>query len=338
MADFAPDVSVCVICYNEEKNIEGSLRSIIQQEYSLGRFEIIVVDSGSTDATMRIVQEMARRDERIRIFHSGKRSISFNRNMGLARARGELIAFIDADCIAPENWLEVLVNGYRKYEKTIPNLVAVGGFNIPPEKANRFQTVLGVFFNTYFGTHGSPQGRIFRTDQPVRHLPTLNVLYEKSKVLEVGGFDLNMHNIIEDEDLSTRLVKAGYQLIYLQDSYVYHRFRDNYYDFLKRMLVYGKGRAWFMRKHFKDSPKILLAPAILSVGLVLAPLGMIHKIFLFPLTYFPFIFIVSVYESLKARKFSCVVELFLIYIIAHICYGLGEIYGLFSKAKVNIHE
>jgi len=338
MADFAPYVSVCVICYNEEKNIEQCLRSIMQQEYSQDRFEIIVVDSGSTDSTMRIVQEMEKRDERIRIFHSGKRSISFNRNMGLANARAELIAFIDADCSAPRDWLETLVKGYQKYKKIIPNLVAVGGFNIPPEKANRFQRVLGVFFNTYFGTHGSPQGRIFKTDQSVRHLPTLNVLYEKSKVLEVGGFNLHMHNIIEDEDLSIRLLKGGYKLICLQNSYVYHRFRDNYYDFLKRMFVYGKGRAWFMRKHFKDTPKILVAPAILSVGLILMPLGMVHKIFLFPLVYFPFIFIVSIYESLKAGKFFYVIELFLIYIIAHICYGLGEIYGIFSKVKVNIHD
>jgi len=335
MAYFEPYVSVCTITYNEEKNIEQCLCSIIQQRYFRDRFEILVVDSGSTDSTVRIVQEMAKKDERIRIFHSGKRSISFNRNMGLAKARGELIAFIDADCIAPENWLEVLVSGYQKYKKTVPNLVAVGGFNIPPEKANRFQRVLGVFFNTYFGTHGSPQGRIFKIDQPVRHLPTLNVLYEKSKVLEVSGFDLHMHNIIEDEDLSIRLTKRGYQLIYLKDSYVYHRFRDNYYDFLKRMFIYGKGRAWFMRKHFKDSPKILIAPAILSLGLILTALGTVHKLFLLPLLYFPFIFIVSVYESLRAGKFFYVIELFLIYMIAHICYGFGEIYGMFAKAKVN---
>jgi glycosyltransferase involved in cell wall biosynthesis len=88
-------ISVIVPAFNAEKYIAETLRSITRQTYR--EIEVIVVDDGSTDGTVPLVEAAITQDARISLLRSAHRGVSSARNLGIAKARGELLAPIDAD-------------------------------------------------------------------------------------------------------------------------------------------------------------------------------------------------------------------------------------------------
>ena len=97
-------VSVVVITYNEEQSITNCLASILAIDYPT--FEVIVVDA-SADDTGRLVKAI--KDPRLRYRWSQKKGFGRQRNVGIGMAQFPLIAFTDADCIVPQDWLSILV-------------------------------------------------------------------------------------------------------------------------------------------------------------------------------------------------------------------------------------
>ena len=95
-------VSVVVPCYNGERFIAQTLESILSQTHE--NIEIIVVDDGSTDATPAIVQGVP--DERVRYLRQENAGVSEARNLGLSKAGGRLVAFVDSDDLLTPDFLE----------------------------------------------------------------------------------------------------------------------------------------------------------------------------------------------------------------------------------------
>ena len=90
-----PKVSVIIPVYNTEEYIGETLNSIINQ--TLKDIEIIVINDGSTDNSLRIINEYAQRDSRITVFTQANQGLSLTRNKGIIEARGEYIYFMDSD-------------------------------------------------------------------------------------------------------------------------------------------------------------------------------------------------------------------------------------------------
>lgn len=95
-----PLISVIVPCYNAQEYLIQCVESIRNQTYS--NLEIILVDDGSTDKTPEMCDELARRDERVKVFHKHNEGVSQARNTGLAVALGEYVMFIDSD-----DWIDL---------------------------------------------------------------------------------------------------------------------------------------------------------------------------------------------------------------------------------------
>ena len=100
----SPRVSVVMPVFDGERYLEEALDSILGQ--SLGDFELIVIDDGSTDGTAGILEERARRDERLHLFHEEHRGLIAALNQGCGLARGTYIARMDADDVAMPDRLE----------------------------------------------------------------------------------------------------------------------------------------------------------------------------------------------------------------------------------------
>lgn len=92
-------VSIIIPCYNVEKFIEKTLESAINQ--TLKDIEIIVINDGSTDNTLSIIEKYAIKDERIKIVNQKNKGLSASRNVGIRLAKGEYIQHLDGD-----DWLE----------------------------------------------------------------------------------------------------------------------------------------------------------------------------------------------------------------------------------------
>ncbi|MDK2772330.1 MAG: glycosyltransferase family 2 protein [Flavobacterium sp.] len=106
-----PKISVVIPLYNKGFVVSKTLESVINQTFI--DFEIIIVNDGSTDDSVAIVEHF--KDERILLFHQENKGAAAARNLGIEKARGELIAFLDADDIWEANHLEELFQLYTDF-------------------------------------------------------------------------------------------------------------------------------------------------------------------------------------------------------------------------------
>lgn len=102
----SPYISIVIPLHNKEKSITTTLQSVIDQTYT--DYELIIVDDGSTDNSLKIVYERVRElgNEQIKVIHQENAGVSAARNRGVKEAKGEYIAFLDGDDIWEPTYLE----------------------------------------------------------------------------------------------------------------------------------------------------------------------------------------------------------------------------------------
>lgn len=116
-----PLISVIIPAYNAECFIASSCRSVFSQTYP--NWELVVVDDGSTDATLAILNQLAHSRRNMTVIHTENRGVSAARNTGMDAAKGEYISFLDADDKLTERALEYLLCKMQEgnYDITIGN-------------------------------------------------------------------------------------------------------------------------------------------------------------------------------------------------------------------------
>ncbi len=231
-----PLVSIIVPVKNERERIEICMKSLLNLDYE--RYEILLVDTGSTDGTYQMVEEIAKHNPKVRVLRVIGNA-AMGRNCGLEAAKGDAVAFIDGDCVAPTNWLNKLV--YPLVEEPVTT-AGVGGPNIPlTNKENIWSKAINAILSTFLGSAGSVQVRTTNNGY-VKSLSTANSAFRVEKVRRIRGFDPRLE-LCEDSDLCCRLIKTGSKLRFVRDATVYHH--REYYSLRKfgqHMFRYGQGR------------------------------------------------------------------------------------------------
>jgi len=214
-------ISIVTTVRNEARNIAALLDSLVTQEPPI---EILVVDAHSTDATQDVVREYEKRYETVHLYvHGGTRGSG--RDFGIAKARGEAVAFIDGDAIANPFWIQELREGLRQQDVVAGRTIQIGYG--PFEDLERVELIVG----------GSD----------VTH-PSSNLAYRRQVLDEIGGFD-EWFFTAEDIDLNIRAVRAGHPIAFRTDAIVYHRTRGSVHDFLRQAFWNGAGRKQLTLKH-----------------------------------------------------------------------------------------
>lgn len=130
-----PHVSVIVPVYNIKEYLPRCVASICNQTYT--DLEILLVDDGSTDGTSELCDELALKDERIRVFHKENGGSSSARNLGIANAKGTFLGFVDSDDYIEPWFYERLVEGQKK---TGAKIVQIGRDEVD-EKGNKLPNI-----------------------------------------------------------------------------------------------------------------------------------------------------------------------------------------------------
>lgn len=129
------DVSVVAPFYNTERYIRPCIEGLLQQDYPRDAYEIIMVDNNSTDGSARIAAEYPE----IQVLVEPKQGEAVARNRGIRKARGDVIASIDSDCVAREDWLSGLVAGLAPQ----PVQIVLGA--VEPASASRALAMIGAY-------------------------------------------------------------------------------------------------------------------------------------------------------------------------------------------------
>lgn len=244
----SPLVSVIIPTRDREEILEECLSKLLEQTGP--SFEVIVIDSSSTEAT----QEILARFPAVRNIRLGDRpwSMVLGRNVGLSNARGEIVAYIDDDCIVRPGWLAALIKEYED-----PSVIAAGG---------------KVIYHPWKGVkEGGPVAKLdFSKDviwaewdrdiseiEEVPLLPGGNCSVRKEAALCVGGFDTNYIGSanMEETDFFYRISKLGGRIIFTPFAVVEHRalprsdgIKRAHTDFVFRYSLV-RNRLYFYRKH-----------------------------------------------------------------------------------------
>lgn len=222
-----PLVSVIIPSYNRGDELAKCLESVLALEYPQDKLEVIIVDDASP-----VPVQTARGPARI-IRMQANVGPGAARNAAAQAAKGDILAFLDDDCLAARFWLKELVPGFQD-----PAVAAVGGLVKPAsltgsvERYEKSQSPL---------TMGDQQ-RLVQADGAYTYLATCNLLVRKASFLAVGGFDRCLR-VGEDVDLCWRLLGGGALIYYLPRGTVYHHHRSKLGSFLHRRFCYGQSEA-----------------------------------------------------------------------------------------------
>lgn len=116
-------ISVIIPVYNAEQTLPPCVRAVLEQSHT--DLELILVNDGSHDGSGTLCDGFAAEDARVRVFHQENQGVSSARNLGLTRASGEYITFLDADDIVPGDYLQVLYDACREADIAVCDVVSI---------------------------------------------------------------------------------------------------------------------------------------------------------------------------------------------------------------------
>jgi len=214
-----PHISIIIPTHNSSQTIVRCVSSLNNQTYQRENFEIIIVDDSSQDDTINISKKNGA-DKIICIepCFQGKA-----RNTGVKNSNADLIAFIDSDCEAENDWLKTIVDELKNFE------VITGPINngIPQSTIACAQHLLE------FGEHHK-----FRKKSQVKFVPGCNQGFHKKTFETAGGFV--EFPASEDILLSRSLQKNKIKVFFIPSMQIFHFGKTNHADFCSHMKLVGK--------------------------------------------------------------------------------------------------
>jgi len=247
----APHVSIVIATYNRADILPRCLDAVAEQTYK--DFEVLIVDDGSQDGTVAFVEALAREKPHLGIrllVNETNRGANASRNRGIREAEGELVAFLDSDCIADRDWLENLLTGFVSEE-----VAAVTGTVNNPDPSNIYELV-------YKGTsrvHGAGEAhRLVAGNLVIRREHLLRFPLEED--LKWG---------CDEEGIFLRLRAAGYRQRFEHSAAVLHDHPFERRSFFRHARLQGEAAAWLVYKYFQPHRRDVIPFVLAYASLVL---------------------------------------------------------------------
>ena len=245
-------ISVIVPVYNGEDTLGDCLAALQAQSLPSDQYEIVVVDDGSTDRTT----EIARRHG-VRLFRQSNAGPAVARNRGAQAARGEILLFTDADCEPASDWIEWMTEPFCD-----PEVAGAKGVYRTRQKELVARFVQREYEDKYV--------RLSHQDC-IDFVDTYSAAYRRDVFFANGGFDTLFPTAsVEDQELSFRLARKGYRLVFAPRAAVYHRHDTTLGQYWQRKFGIGYWKVLLLRWHPERAVRDSHTPQVLKVqiGLV----------------------------------------------------------------------
>lgn len=232
-----PSVSVVIPVLNGEATIGRCLSALVHSDYPKDRFEILLVDNGSTDRTAEIAQQYP-----VALLSEPLRGPARARNRGIRASRGKILAFTDADCLATTGWIREVAKPFARAD-----VGAVAGEILPfPPSTPAERHAARI-------RHLSPERYLRRPIFPFA--VTANLAFRREVFSQVGLFDPTSPRGGESTDFCTRFFReTGLRLELAPRAIVFHRHRRTARELFWQHWGYGRGHAFLYWKYREDLP------------------------------------------------------------------------------------
>jgi glycosyltransferase involved in cell wall biosynthesis len=235
------EISVVIPTYNRLEDLRKCLEALERQTFGCSRFEVVVIDGGSSDGTLDFLEKFVPGTAmRLSYLVEPKRGAAAARNAGVLRSKAAYVAFTDDDCIPEPEWLSDLFDSFPRDG----NCAGVGG-RVTPQANNIISRYIDYF----------RVSRAIEFGDTALYLVTANAMYRRPLLMAVGIFD---ERIIygEDTNLSLKLLKRGYYLKSLDVAVVRHKDPTDVYGLYRKFWCYGSGLAAVARLEGKQADTI----------------------------------------------------------------------------------
>ncbi len=309
-----PVISVICPVYNEEKYITRLLELFTRSQPA--NKELIIVDGGSTDATLEISRRWESGNSDISLIHNPRRYVSFALNKAIVKAKGEIIVRLDAHTNYAEDYFEAILAAFSRTGADI-----VGG---PTRTAylDSTQEAIAYAICTPFAIGNS------RVHQLEYEGYTDSVTFGswKRRIFNTTGlFDESLKRN-QDDEFHYRARSLGFSIYQSPEIKLYYYPRNSLNSLYRQYYEYGLYKPLVLKKvnsgfHFRH-----LIPAVFVLYLFSLFIAIVYKFWLIPLGLY---FLADAFYTLRSHKRTAVLfRLFFVYPTIHLAYGLGFISGL----------
>lgn len=257
---------------------------------------------------------------------------SENRNIGIQKAKCDVLCFLDDDAELPRDYLKKAKEFFEKY----PNVDVLSGPQLTPKSDPFFAKVSGYVIESFFGSSNMSnrykKGK-FTLDAKEYHITSANLFIKKNVFNKTHGFDTTIWPG-EDPELICRLRKLEFKIAYSPDIFLYHKRRSTFKAFFKQFFNYGKNYVNYKKRILKEKITLLhWMPTLFVLYLILLPLLYYNHIIL-TIPFMLYVILILGFSLLivKSNKhYSAFPYLPFLFFAIHISYGLGLLRGLIKK-------
>jgi glycosyltransferase involved in cell wall biosynthesis len=247
------DVSVIVPVFNGANKLRKCIKAL-QQQKTARRYEIIVVDDGSTDRGVEGI-----RGNGVKVFQQKNQGPAAARNLGVEKARGDIVLFTDADCEPQADWIEQMLGPFEN-----GSISGVKGAYLTRQKKIVPRFVQLEYESKY---------EKMKKDHYIDFIDTYSAGFLKEDFLKAGGYDTQFTTAsVEDQEFSFRMWDKGYRMVFNPDAIVHHTHSDTLPNYGKKKYRIGFWKALVLKRHPKKIARDSHTPQSLKLEMVFATL------------------------------------------------------------------
>ncbi|MEC4805645.1 MAG: glycosyltransferase [Jaaginema sp. PMC 1079.18] len=252
--------SFVIPTYNRPQRLANCLEAIAQIDYPRDRFEVVVVDDGSTVPIQPIISRF-KEQLNITFISQSNAGPASARNAGVAQAQGQYIVFTDDDCQPSPDGLKNLEIQFAKTPQAL-----IGGKTLNALPQNLCSTTSQLLIDYLYEYYNQKPGKL-------QFFASNNFAISKQIFQKIGGFDTNFPLAAgEDREFCDRLLQMGYNLVYASEVQVFHAHDLTLPSFWKQHFSYGRGAFYFHKvRALRNSQPIQVEPWSFYFDLLIYP-------------------------------------------------------------------